>query len=278
MRHINSAISMLLPDHVGRALLICFGAAQIPLISFGTAETLRGNVDWPMLSLLLLASIIGAIVAAVGLSGLLQPIMVGKEAANPVVTHKKAPSRQADNDDKLADLLHGGASAWAGLPSIGDAVDAAGRDTLTGFIDWPGFFQAMQPVLGHGAVGTLVILDCDRFENIDDRFGNGITNRILRAIASHILEHARTVDIAARWGTSSFVIYFDHLDEMATRQIVRQIEASLHDYSDPLHEELTVAISYGASVLLGHDAEDLWDAFEEADRHLLVNQQKKRPV
>lgn len=57
-----------------RVFAICFGSVHVPLITFLVGQGLRGEWEWSTFAALLIATLVGTIVAVIGLAGLLAPI------------------------------------------------------------------------------------------------------------------------------------------------------------------------------------------------------------
>ncbi len=57
-----------------------------------------------------------------------------------------------------------------------------------------------------GAPLSLLLLDLDRFKQVNDRFGHVAGDRVLRAFADRVREHVRTIDVLVRRGGEEFVL------------------------------------------------------------------------
>jgi len=58
----------------------------------------------------------------------------------------------------------------------------------------------------NGSKFSLVMLDIDRFKNINDRFGHNAGDLVLKSITEIIKNRIRKTDTLARWGGEEFVI------------------------------------------------------------------------
>jgi len=91
-----------------------------------------------------------------------------------------------------------------------EALFLADHDTLTGV--------ANRKWLGEAAKGALafavrnktyiaaLLIDLDRFKNINDSFGHGVGDEVLKALALRLNSAVRTEDVVARLGGDEFVI------------------------------------------------------------------------
>ena len=55
---------------------------------------------------------------------------------------------------------------------------------------------------------TIALLDIDHFKAVNDTHGHVVGDSVLRAIASHLRDHMRRVDIVARYGGEEFALIF----------------------------------------------------------------------
>ncbi|MEC8178738.1 MAG: GGDEF domain-containing protein, partial [Pseudomonadota bacterium] len=145
----------------------------------------------------------------------------------------------------------------------------AGSDPLTGLRNRRGLNERLQAVLVSGGSGTIAVLDCDRFKQVNDTLGHAAGDRALRAIAGGIRAHTREADTAARWGGDEFVIYFADLDPDAAGQVLVRIRDALHQQPAALIDDRPLGFSFGLARLGGAQGHrDSNSAFDAADRDL----------
>lgn len=53
---------------------------------------------------------------------------------------------------------------------------------------------------------ALLLFDLDRFKEINDRYGHGVGDAVLRGVGSLILQHVRAADVPCRYGGDEFAI------------------------------------------------------------------------
>jgi diguanylate cyclase (GGDEF)-like protein len=58
----------------------------------------------------------------------------------------------------------------------------------------------------YGACSSLVLLDLDRFKEVNDTHGHQVGDDVLRRVGSVILEHVRAPDVPCRYGGDEFAI------------------------------------------------------------------------
>jgi len=69
------------------------------------------------------------------------------------------------------------------------------------------------------ATMCVALLDVDNFKAINDRFGHGAGDNVLRGLAGLMLRHFRTEDVVGRWGGEEFIValYGCSLQQAAAR-------------------------------------------------------------
>ena len=124
--------------------------------------------------------------------------------------------------------------------------DFAMRDALTGLPNRRAFSTALaQKVKEAETTGrhlALLTLDLDRFKPINDLYGHGAGDEVLREVADRLMRLAREGDEVARLGGDEFAVLvpYRHVDDLLP--FVRRIADTLHE---PIH---VAAISNAAQV------------------------------
>ena len=112
---------------------------------------------------------------------------------------------------------------------------------------------------GHG----MIVLDLDRFKELNDQYGHGEGDRVLREFAMLIESSIRQSDRPYRYGGDEFVILLPDADEAGLRRvadsIVRGTRTDVRSASD-------VRVSAGAALLGENDDQERWN--RRADRNL----------
>jgi diguanylate cyclase (GGDEF)-like protein/putative nucleotidyltransferase with HDIG domain len=83
---------------------------------------------------------------------------------------------------------------------------AAVVDTLTGLANRRSLDAALQRFLGAGRSFGVLFVDADHFKRINDAYGHGAGDEVLKALADCIRSVMRPGDICARYGGEEFVI------------------------------------------------------------------------
>jgi diguanylate cyclase (GGDEF)-like protein len=111
--------------------------------------------------------------------------------------------------------------------------------------------------VGSAAAWTLVVLiDIDHFKSVNDRFGHGVGDRALVALAARVTLVPRDVDMLGRWGGEEFVVVLPETDYLQTLE--KACALCTHVAAAPLVDDLAISISCGvANVVADDHAESL---------------------
>ncbi len=132
-------------------------------------------------------------------------------------------------------------------------------DTLTGLPNRRHFHQLLDGALGGGAGGGIVLLlDVDRFKEVNDALGHETGDGILTEVASRLRQHVNGSGVAARLGGDEFAVWLpgDGTDPLARAAGV----AAVVERTVPIGPlTVDVRVSIGVAVAPGHgtDAQTL---------------------
>ncbi len=123
-------------------------------------------------------------------------------------------------------------------------------DVLTGLYNRRHFMETARKEIeraeryGHSL--SAMILDIDRFKKINDSYGHAAGDKVLKELASLIVENVRKVDLVGRMGGEEFGILLPDTDLkkaiMMAERLRKNIESSSFNYGD---QELAVTVSIG---------------------------------
>lgn len=122
------------------------------------------------------------------------------------------------------------------------------RDALTG-LDNRGYWETRAEALlrrhqADGQPATLMLIDADRFKGINDRYGHGVGDDVLRAIADVLRRELRSDGGAGRLGGDEFVVVLPAT--LAEAQVVAErLRAAVEALPFPTVPGLRVSISLG---------------------------------
>ena len=138
-----------------------------------------------------------------------------------------------------------------GLPNRA-ALHAAGRDSLT-------------PSPRPGRTGALLLIDLDRFKEVNDTLGHDQGDHLLCEVAQRLREVLRPTDVLARLGGDEFAILIRDLPERsATIDIAGRVEEALRRPFDLAGVAVELGASIGVALYPDH-GDDLTTLLRRAD-------------
>jgi two-component system, cell cycle response regulator len=158
-------------------------------------------------------------------------------------------------------------------------IQLATRDSLTGLQNRQTFETALVHNLDrarrYSRKMSLLIVDIDRFKNVNDTYGHDVGDRALAHVARIISDSSRSTELCARWGGEEFVILLPEGDRRSALKLAERVRNAIEQ--SPLRTpvftvRLTVSLG-GAELLPDETAEEF---FRRADQHLLLAKQMGR--
>jgi diguanylate cyclase len=131
-------------------------------------------------------------------------------------------------------------------------LDALGRtDGLTGLANRrQGFTQADQELARNHRTGrpaVLLVLDIDRFKDINDRYGHPVGDEVLCAVADSLRECCRAIDVVSRYGGDEFLLVLPDTDLHGAETAARRIRGHLAGQTFDGAPDLRCTVSVGAA-------------------------------
>ncbi|MFL5959548.1 MAG: diguanylate cyclase [Gaiellaceae bacterium] len=109
---------------------------------------------------------------------------------------------------------------------------------------------------------AVVVLDLDRFKEINDSFGHGAGDVMLRAVSGLLTSLARQGDSVARWGGEEFVVVLPETDLAGARRFAERLRRAIEAHSVG---EMQTSASCGVAPMLPEDTvEALLGAADQA--------------
>ncbi len=131
---------------------------------------------------------------------------------------------------------------------------SAHEDNLTGVANRRGFLARSQspPLQSPQGFAAVLMLDVDRFKQINDRFGHAIGDEVLCAMGATLRAVLRPADIPARWGGEEFCVLLPATDATQAATLARHIRA---DFSRRCRQIPVLSMSpVTASIGVAHGA------------------------
>ncbi|HIV72113.1 MAG TPA: GGDEF domain-containing protein [Candidatus Aquabacterium excrementipullorum] len=145
------------------------------------------------------------------------------------------------------------------------------RDELTGLYNRRHMMEVLEQQIKRqertGKPFTLCLLDLDHFKRINDTYGHGAGDEVLRHFAEISLYTLRDTDVLARWGGEEFLLMLPDTPADAGSLSIERIRKSL--MHAPLVPELPeLHVTFSAGMMAFQPGDDVRTAIERADRAL----------
>jgi diguanylate cyclase len=147
-------------------------------------------------------------------------------------------------------------------------------DPLTGLHNRRGFDRSCEQLYGdeNAACGgaAVLLLDIDRFKQINDTYGHLFGDQVLRAVAKVIADSVKGRDVAVRFGGDEFLVLLPDTSVDGALAVAEQIRAAIgrvrirRNGSDNCVEQVTLS----AGVAVAGSAETMEQMIHRADQTL----------
>ncbi len=114
---------------------------------------------------------------------------------------------------------------------------------------------------------TLLVLDVDRFKQINDTYGHKAGDKALKLIAFVLKQTVRETDFIARYGGEEFVAIISDTPSVAALNVAEKMRASV-EAADFHHNKQKVAITISVGVSSFRDSDTAEMVFVRADKAL----------
>ena len=122
----------------------------------------------------------------------------------------------------------------------------------------------------HGLPLSVILIDLDQFKQVNDTYGHGGGDALLRAFAERLTKATRGSDTAARYGGDEFLVVLQECKPENVGRVLKRLEGIRLDIDQ---RNLPIALSAGwAELLSGESGQDL---LARADANLYANKRAK---
>jgi diguanylate cyclase (GGDEF)-like protein len=125
------------------------------------------------------------------------------------------------------------------------------------------------------ASGALIALDVDRLKPINDSFGHGAGDEVLKAIAGALTRRIRASDVVGRLGGDEFALLLWNLSEADAKAKAAIFEQAVDELTFVFRGQHVTAGASAGVALLGPQS-DAARALEEADAAMYVRKAHRR--
>ena len=143
------------------------------------------------------------------------------------------------------------------------------KDGLTGIYNRQFFLRLLENEMEFSCVNdqplSLMMIDVDKFKNVNDRYGHLFGDLMLQKVAEIISGSVREKDIVGRFGGDEFVVLLPHTSIEYAEHIADRICANVSQMEvEQSGNKFGLTLSVGLADF--HDAKDAMNIIEKADR------------
>ncbi len=217
---------------------------------------------------------------------ILTPGGVDTQTLGALVVARKTGDGFAQEDlDRLQVLLHQVGAALCNGRLFSEHETRSITDGMTGLSNHGRFQDVLATKIAAadrtGLKLTLLLMDIDRFKNINDTYGHPMGDEVIRRLARVLEGHGRVgTDLAARYGGEEFCLVLDDTDALGAAVVADRLRQNFRDelfvYRDgskPKTFHCTVSIGIACYPDDGSSQSEL---IENADRALYVSKETGR--
>lgn len=134
----------------------------------------------------------------------------------------------------------------------------AGRDSLTQLLNrrFVGTILSHEVTLARQRKNPFVIvmMDIDHFKSINDSYGHGAGDDVLRKVASVLMESLRPIDFIFRYGGEEFLLVLVETDARLALSVIERLRARLEQETIVFSADKAISLtaSFGIALYDGH--------------------------
>lgn len=151
------------------------------------------------------------------------------------------------------------------------------HDALSGLPNRVLFSDRLQHAIKHkersGGSLAVLLLDLDRFKEVNDALGHPVGDRLLQQVARRLRESMRSCDTVARLGGDEFAILAEDMDEVGAEEFATKIRQTISGVFTIEHQNVYVGTSIGIALYPDHGA-DTSTLLRRADIALYVGKRQ----
>jgi diguanylate cyclase (GGDEF)-like protein len=134
------------------------------------------------------------------------------------------------------------------VESDSQAKEMGIRDRLTGLYNRHYFNDVIRRELArsrrHGMAISVLLVDVDRFKEINDVRGHQVGDEVLQFVANYLMACVRESDLVFRWGGDEFLILLTQADEASAAQKAEELGRSLPHIPGAEHLQPTLSVGW----------------------------------
>ncbi len=146
----------------------------------------------------------------------------------------------------------------------------ANNDPLTGLYNRYRFEEELAEELATGQrydhSGAVLVLDLDNFKYVNDGFGHGAGDEVLRGVSNLLQSRLRRSDVLARLGGDEFAILVRNAREDHARTVAQDLLEQVRAYTPQVEGQPVRMTASIGGVVIDHEASNPGELMADADR------------
>lgn len=115
---------------------------------------------------------------------------------------------------------------------------------------------------------SLIVLDLDKFKNVNDTYGHAMGDMVLKNCAKYLDKNSRDSDIACRFGGEELILVLPNTDINQAKIVAEKIRKGLESYQYTAEDGTKFKVTGSFGVAEYHENDTEKDIFEKADKAL----------
>ena len=188
-----------------------------------------------------------------------QPLLVGGEVIGSVLAIRETGLTESETETMRGSVTQA-APLLANLRNLALAELRAGTDSLTGLPNQRASHETLQRMVAQsnrtGQPLSVLLLDLDRFKQVNDVFGHAAGDSVLAAVGVTLRSSIRDADFCGRFGGEEFIALLPDTDLAGAGIAAEKIRAGVEAVQVPsVKREITISIGVASAPVHGTDVE-----------------------
>jgi diguanylate cyclase (GGDEF)-like protein len=269
---VSLLVAAMLMDSQHYALLVAFSFVFLfagVMLLLGAIAVYAGQKPARYFLLAAVSAMVGALVTNLAVWGFIpnnswtfRAVEIGMLLDATLLALALASQLRADQDERLL------------------AERLAQLDPLTGLNNRRAFYDKTGPLwsqaIRHGHDTVVMLLDIDKFKQVNDTQGHAHGDKVLKALAAILQQSIRQGDVLARWGGEEFIVFLPETSLQEAIALAERLRTSIAEMRIPhATGETLVTASVGVAQRQAHQR-TLDALIASADAYLYQSKQQGR--
>lgn len=125
---------------------------------------------------------------------------------------------------------------------------------------------------------AVIMLDIDKFKNINDTYGHIMGDEVIKQLASLLKKHMRESDIVSRFGGEEFAVLLPHTNKEEVAIIAEELRVIVENQDIKIANDkyINFTVSLGVACVDLENDHDISEALDRADKALYRAKEKGR--